>query len=330
MRGAKIVSTGRYLPTKVILNTDLELLMDTSDEWITQRTGILERRYAGNDETTSSMGAVAAKRAMEKAGLEPKDIDYVIFATLSSDYFFPGSGVLVQDMLGLDCVGALDVRNQCTGFIYGLSIAESFVKIGKFDNILVIGSEIHSCGLDFSTEGRDISVLFGDGAGAAVVGPSSKGEGIMTTHMNSEGKHARELWCEAPGSRSNPRITEEILKEKRHFPYMNGRFVFTNAVKRFKETILEALDANNLSKENLSLIIPHQANLRISQAVAKSMELAEDKVFSNIHRYGNTTAASIPIALDECLENGRIKKGDVICLAAFGSGFTWGSALLRW
>lgn len=330
MRGARIVATGRYLPEKVVSNADLEQLMDTTDEWITQRTGIKERRYAEKDETTSYMGSIAAKRAMEKAGLEPEDIDYVIFATLSSDFFFPGSGVLVQDILGLDCVGALDIRNQCTGFIYGLSIAESFIKTGKFDNILIIGSEIHSCGLDFSTDGRDISVLFGDGAGAAVVGPSYDERGILTTHMHSEGKHARELWCEAPGSTSNPRITEEILKQKRHFPYMNGRFVFVNAVKRFKETIDEALEANRLTKEDISIIVPHQANLRISQAVAKSMELPDDKVFSNIQYYGNTTAASIPIALDECLERKLVNEGDIVCLAAFGSGFTWGSALMRW
>jgi 3-oxoacyl-[acyl-carrier-protein] synthase-3 len=330
MRGAKIVATGRYLPAKVISNFDLEKLMDTTDEWIVQRTGIRERRYAEGKETTSYMGAIAAKRAMEKAGLKPKDIDYVIFATLSPDFFFPGSGVLVQDLLHLDNVGALDVRNQCTGFVYGLGIAESFIKMGRFDNILVIGSEVHSHGLDFSTGGRDITVLFGDGAGAAVVGPSKEGQGILSTQMNSEGKYAKELWCEAPGSTENPRITVEMLKEKRHFPAMNGRFVFINAVKRFKETIEEALSSCNLTREDISLVIPHQANLRISQAVAKSMGLQENQVFSNIEYCGNTTAASIPIALDECLERDVIKEGDIICLAAFGSGFTWGSVLMRW
>lgn len=330
MRGAKILSTGRYLPNKVVSNADLEKQMDTSNEWIIQRTGIVERRYAEGDETTSYMGAVAAQRAMEKAGLVPADIDYLIFATLSPDYFFPGSGVLVQDILNLGCVGALDVRNQCTGFIYGLGIAESFVKMGKFDHVLVIGSEVHSHGLDFSTEGRDITVLFGDGAGAAVVGPSDVDEGILSTHMNSEGRYARMLWCESPGSIPNPRITEDILREKRHFPEMKGRFVFTNAVKRFKETIEEALDSCNLAKEDIAVVIPHQANLRISQAVAKTLGLPEDKIFSNIQRYGNTTAASIPIALDECHEKGGVKKGDIVCLAAFGSGFTWGSSILRW
>jgi 3-oxoacyl-[acyl-carrier-protein] synthase-3 len=330
MRGARIVSTGRYLPEKVISDVDLEQLMDTSDEWITQRTGIKERRYAGINETTSYMGAAAAKIAMEKAGLGPEDIDYLIFATLSSDFFFPGSGVLAQDLLELDCVGALDVRTQCTGFIYGLSVAESFVKMGKFDHILVIGSEVQSAGLDFSTEGRDISVLFGDGAGAALVGPSEEGKGILSTHMHSEGKYARDLWCEAPTSASRPWISEDMLREKRHFPQMNGKFVFVNAVKRFKETIEESLKTNDLTKEEMSIIIPHQANLRISQAVAKSMKLPEDRVFSNIQRYGNTTAASIPIALDEYLEKGSIKDGDIVCLAAFGSGFTWGSALMRW
>ncbi len=330
MRGARIVSTGKYLPERVVPNRELEGVMDTSDEWITQRTGINERRYAGVKDTTASMGAMAATHAMEKAGIGGEAIDCILFATLSPDYFFPGCGVLVQEKLGLECVGAMDVRDQCTGFIYALSVAESFVKSGKYDHVMVIGAELQSTGLDFTTEGRDVSVIFGDGAGAVIVGPCERGRGILSTHLHSEGKYAKQLWCEAPGSAARPSITEETIRKKRHFPKMNGKFVFVHAVKRFQEVIEEALTGNGLSRDDLSLLIPHQANLRITQAITKAMGLTEGKVFSNIQRYGNTTAASIPIALDESLEAGIIRERDIVCLAAFGSGFTWGSALMRW
>ncbi len=330
MRGAKILGTGRYLPSRVVDNFELEKYMDTSDEWIVQRTGIRERRYVSSGETTSTMGAEAARKAMEKAGIGPEDIDFVVFATLSPDYFFPGCGVFIQEMLGLDTVGALDVRNQCSGFIYALQVAESLVKMGRYDHVLVIGSEVHSTGLDFSTEGRDVTVIFGDGAGAVVVGPAPEGKGIIGTYCHSEGKHAKHLWCEAPSSACNPRISEDMLKERKHFPIMNGRYVFTHAVRRFSEVVYEALTGAGYDISDLDLLIPHQANLRISQAVAKTLGIPEEKVFSNIERYGNTTAASIPIALDECVEMGRVKEGDLVCLAAFGSGFTWGSALIRW
>ncbi|RMG60241.1 MAG: ketoacyl-ACP synthase III [Deltaproteobacteria bacterium] len=330
MRGARIIGTGRYLPSRVVPNVELENYMDTSDEWIQQRTGIKERRYVQEGESSATMGAEAARKALEKAGLSPEDVDFVVFATLSPDYFFPGCGVLVQDMLGLREVGALDVRNQCSGFIYALQVAESLVKVGRYDHVLVIGAEVHSTGLDFSTEGRDVTVIFGDGAGAVVVGPSDPGEGILGTWTHSEGKYAKQLWCEAPSSACNPRISEEMLRERRHFPYMNGRYVFTHAVKRFSEVISEALEECGYALEDLDLLIPHQANLRISQAVAKNLGLSEEKVFSNIQKYGNTTAASIPIALDECVEEGRVSRGDLVCLASFGSGFTWASALVRW
>jgi 3-oxoacyl-[acyl-carrier-protein] synthase-3 len=330
MRGAMILSTGRYLPERVVDNRELEKIMDTSDEWITQRTGIKERRYVAKGETVSTMGAAAARKAMDKIGMGPDDVDCLVFATISPDYCFPGSGVLVQEELGLPCIGSMDVKTQCTGFVYGLSIAESFVKIGKYDHVLVIGAEVQSTGLDFSTEGRDISVIFGDGAGAAVVGPCEEGRGILSSHLHSEGKHAKELWCEVPGSSDNPRLTEDMLKENRHYPSMRGRFVFTHAVRRFQEVIDEALEANSLRRKDISLLIPHQANLRITQAVGKSMGLGEGQVYSNVQRYGNTTAASIPIALDESLEEGIIEDKDIVCLAAFGSGFTWGSVLLRW
>jgi len=330
MRGARIMGTGRHLPPRVVTNEELTKLMDTTDEWIVQRTGIRERRYAEASVGNCHMGADAARKAIDKAGITPEDIDLVIFATLSPDMYFPGVGVLVQDLLGLRTVGALDVRNQCSGFIYALSVAETFVKGGFHDHVLVIGSEIHSKGLNFSTAGRDVSVIFGDGAGAAVVGPAEPGKGILSTHLHSEGKHAKELCAAEPGFLQNPWLTHEIIDQGRHYPKMNGKYVFAHAVRRFPEVIREALEKNGCAASDLSMVIPHQANERITQAVRDVMELPAEKVFSNIERYGNTTAASIPIALDECLEQGRIREGDLVCLVAFGAGFTWASALVRW
>ena len=330
MRGARIVGTGRELPSRVVRNEELTKLMDTTDEWIVQRTGIRERRYADPGTGTSHLGTAAARKAIGKAGIGVGDIGLIVFATLSPDYFFPGSAVLVQDQLGMPTVGAIDVRDQCSGFMYGLSVAESFVKGGFHDYVLVIGSEIHSRGLNFTTAGRDTAVIFGDGAGAVVVGPAEEGKGILSTHLHSEGKYAGELCLEEPGFLRDPWITHEMIDAGKHFPRMNGRYVFTHAVRRFPEAIREALAKNGRTVSDLSLLIPHQANLRITQAVGAAMELPEGKVFSNIERYGNTTAASIPIALDECLEQGRIREGDLLCLAAFGSGFTWASALLHW
>ena len=330
MRGARIVGTGRELPSRVVKNGELTKLMDTTDEWIVQRTGIRERRYADPGTGTSHLGAAAARKAIGKAGIDVGDIGLIVFATLSPDYFFPGCAVLVQEQLGMPTVGAVDVRDQCSGFLYGLSVAESFVKGGFHDHVLVIGSEIHSRGLNFTTAGRDTAVIFGDGAGAVVVGPAEEGKGILSSHLHSEGKYAGELCLEEPGFLKNPWITHEMIDAGRHFPKMNGRYVFTHAVRRFPEAIREALAKNGCTASDLSLLIPHQANLRITQAVGAAMELPEGKVFSNIERYGNTTAASIPIARDECLEQGRIREGDLLCLAAFGSGFTWASALLRW
>jgi 3-oxoacyl-[acyl-carrier-protein] synthase-3 len=314
----------------VVRNEELTRLMDTSDEWIVQRTGIRERRYAEPGTGTSGMGAEAARAAIRRAGLTEKDIGLIVFATLSPDHFFPGCGVLVQHQLGMPTVGALDVRDQCSGFVYGLSVAEAYVKGGFHDHVLVIGAEVHSRGLDFSTAGRDVAVIFGDGAGAAVVGPAEAGRGILSSHLHSEGKHARELCVEAPGFLDDPWVSHGMIDAGRHFPKMNGKHVFAHAVRRFPEVIREALAANGLSVEDLSLLIPHQANIRISQAVAAALQLPAGKVYSNIERYGNTTAASIPIALDECLELGRIRPGDLVCLAAFGSGFTWAASLIRW
>ena len=330
MRGARILGTGRALPPRVVTNAELTTWMDTTEEWIVQRTGIRERRFVDPGTGASDLGVQASRVAIERAGLTPKDIQFLVFATLSPDMFFPGCGVLVQEKMGMDTIGALDVRTQCTGFLYGLSVAEAYVKAGFYDYVLVVGAEVQSTGLDLSTAGRDVSVLFGDGGGAVVVGPSEPGKGILSSHLHSEGKYARELMVEAPASIEHPRISKEMIDAGRHHGTMNGRYVFTHAVRRFPEVIREALDANGIALSDVSIVIPHQANLRITQAVAKALEISPEKVFSDIEKYGNTTAASVPIALDECIEEGRIRDGDIVCLAAFGSGFTWASTLIRW
>ena len=330
MRGARILGTGRALPPRVVTNAELTTWMDTTEEWIVQRTGIRERRFVDPGTGASDLGVQASRVAIERAGLTPKDIQFLVFATLSPDMFFPGCGVLVQEKMGMDTIGALDVRTQCTGFLYGLSVAEAYVKAGFYDYVLVIGAEVQSTGMDLSTAGRDVSVIFGDGGGAAVVGPSDPGRGILSSHLHSEGKYARELMAEAPASIEHPRISKEMIDAGKHHGTMNGRYVFTHAVRRFPEVIREALDANGVALSDVSIVIPHQANLRITQAVAKALEISPEKVFSDIEKYGNTTAASVPIALDECVEEGRIRDGDIVCLAAFGSGFTWASTLIRW
>lgn len=326
---------GYYVPENVVTNDDLSKLMDTNDEWITERTGIKERRFVkeGDGNTTSSMGVKAAKMAIDNAGITKDDIDFIVFATLSPDYYFPGPGVLVQRDLGIREVGALDVRNQCSGFVYALSVADQYVRSGMYQNILVIGSEYHSGGLDLTTRGRGVSVIFGDGAGAAVVRRSEKeGQGILSTHLHSQGEHAEELALLGPStSHWVDRIMEENdPTDESYYPYMNGNFVFKHAVTRFEQVINEALDANGYTSTDIDMLVPHQANLRISQFIAKKMGLTPDQVYNNIMRYGNTTAASIPIALSEALKEGKVKEGDLVCLAAFGSGFTWASALMRW
>jgi 3-oxoacyl-[acyl-carrier-protein] synthase-3 len=314
-----------YVPEKVFTNNDMKKYMDTSDEWIQERTGIKERRFADRtEETTTTMGVEAAKLAMERAGTTAQDIDFIVFATLSPDYYFPGCGVLVQRALKMREIGALDVRNQCSGFIYALSVADQFIKSGMYKNILVIGSEKHSFGLDLSTRGRNISVIFGDGAGAVVLQPSNKeGQGILSTHLHSDGESAEILAMFNPG-------THEMIDKAQNFPAMDGQSVFKKAVVKFPEVIIEALQANGLKTTDINMLIPHQANLRISQFVQQKLQLRDDQVYNNIQRYGNTTAASIPIALCEAWQEGKIKEGDLVCLAAFGSGFTWASALIRW
>jgi 3-oxoacyl-[acyl-carrier-protein] synthase-3 len=325
-----IKATGRYLPPKVVKNSDLEKLMDTSDEWIRTRTGIEERRFVEEGMGNYEMAYYASMEALKKANMKPEEIDLIIFATLSPDYTFPGSGVLLQDKLGLETTPALDIRNQCSGFIYGLSIADQYIRTGTYKNILLVGSEIHSTGLDLSTRGRDVAVLFGDGAGAAIISATDEDRGILSTHLHAQGKYAKELWIEAPGSIYHPRITHQMLDEGRHYPKMNGKLVFKHAIQRMVEAVYEALNANNLKISDIDLLITHQANLRISKAVQEYLNLPDEKVYNNIMKYGNTTAASIPIALDEAIEKGILKEGMLVCLAAFGSGFTWGSALIKW
>lgn len=335
MYHSKISGLGYYVPENIVTNDDLSKIMDTNDEWIQERTGIKERRHIiRGEDTTTSMGVKAAEIAIQRANVAKEDIDFVIFATLSPDYYFPGPGVLVQRDLGLKTVGALDVRNQCSGFVYAISIADQYIKTGMYKNILVIGSEVHSTGLDMSDKGRGVSVIFGDGAGAAVLSREEDlNKGILSTHLHSEGQHAEELALIAPGM--GKRWVTDILadndpNDESYFPYMNGQFVFKNAVVRFSEVINEGLQANNLQVSDIDLLVPHQANLRISQFIQQKFKLTDGQVYNNIMNYGNTTAASIPIALTEAWEKGKIKSGDVVVLAAFGSGFTWGSVIIRW
>ncbi len=330
-----IKGLGYFVPEHVVTNDDLSKIMETNDAWIQERTGIQERRHIGDaNENTTSMGVKAAQMAIDAAGIDKNDIDFIVFATLSPDYYFPGCGVLVQKALGISTVGALDIRNQCSGFIYGLSIADQYVKTGMYQNVLVIGSETHSKGLDMTTRGRNVSVIFGDGAGAAVVSRSNEaGKGILSTHLHAEGEHAEELAVIAPGM--GKRWVTDILKDNNpddvsFAPYMNGQYVFKHAVVRFSEVIQEGLMANNLQVSDINMLIPHQANLRISQFIQAKLKLADEQVYNNIQKYGNTTAASVPIALTEAWQLGKIKKGDLVVLAAFGSGFTWGSVIMRW
>jgi len=330
MRRSKITGVSHAVPERVVTNFDLENMMETSNEWIVARTGIEERHWVVDGEGTSDLALRAAQGAIRKAGISPEDIDLVVVGSLTSDYFFPGVGNQLQDLLGLRTVPSFDIKAACSAFIYALSIGDQYVKTGQADTVLVVGAEVQSTALDVSTAGRDMSVLFGDGAGAVILQPGDDSSGILSTHLHSQGKYLKELWCEAPASRFNPRLSPEMLEEGRHYPKMNGREVFRHAVTRFPEVIHEALESNHLSIDDVTLIIPHQANLRISQMVAKKLGVSMDRMFSNIHKYGNTTGASIPIALSEALDAGKIHAGDVLILAAFGSGFTWASAAIRW
>lgn len=350
MYHSRIAGIGFYVPETVVKNDDLAQYMDTNDEWIQERTGIKERRFAKkHEESTSTMGTRAATIAIERAGLSAKDIDFIVFATLSPDYYFPGSGVLLQRQMGMQGIGALDIRNQCSGFVYGISIADQFIRSGMYKNVLVVGAEFHSMGLDFTTRGRNVSVIFGDGAGAAVVSRSDDPDSrILSTHLHADGDHAEKLAFINPGAHTGVHgqleqygypdpnvpggafITQTMIDSGDIYPYMDGQYVFKFAVQKFPEVIQEALQTNGYTPADLKMLIPHQANLRIAQFVQRLLKLNDDQVYNNIEKYGNTTAASIPIALGEAWEQGKIQKGDLVCLAAFGAGFTWGSVLLKW
>ncbi|GMQ24269.1 ketoacyl-ACP synthase III [Algoriphagus sp. oki45] len=332
MKKSRILGAGHYVPERIVTNEELSQMMNTSNDWIVERTGIQERRwFTPGVDTVTNMSAKAAKMAMDRAKVDPKEIDFLVFATITSDYFLPGNGVLLQRELGLKTIGALDVRNACSGFIYALSVADQFIKTGMYKKVLVVGAEIQSSALDKSDEGRSSAVIFADGAGAVVLGAVEEDQpGILSTHLHSDGSFAEELYCIAPSSSGKVRISQEMIDRGDFFLKMNGNAVFKHAVVRFAEVIEEALNHNQISKEEIDLLVPHQANLRISQYIQKKLELPDEKVFNNIMYLGNTTAGTIPIALSQAWEQGRLKENDLVCLAAFGSGFAWASALLRW
>ncbi len=332
MNRSIISGTGRYIPPKLITNFDLEKEMNTSDKWIQQRSGIKERHYAEPGIGSSDLGYKAALKAIEDAQIDKSEIDFIIAATLSPDHYFPGIGVLIQAKLGLKNIGALDVRNQCSGFIYALSVADQFIRTGTYKKILLVAAEKQSANLDYSDDGRDLAVLFGDGGAAVIIEPGNSDEdrGILSTHLFSDGNYIEDLWMQRPSCKDHPCFSMDMITDKKLFPTMNGRNVFKTAIVKMPEAVRAALDQNNMTIEEVDHLIPHQANDRISQMVARNLKIPVEKVIRNIERYGNTTAASIPIALDEALEQGRIKPGDMIMLTAFGSGYTWASAAIRW
>lgn len=332
MKNSRILGAGHYVPERIVTNAELSQMMNTSNEWIVERTGIHERRwYTPGVDTVTNMSVKASRMAMQRAGVDPKEIEFIVFATVTSDYFLPGNGVLLQRELGISTIGALEVKNACSGFIYALSVADQFIKTGMYKKILVVGAEIQSSALDKSDEGRSSAIIFADGAGAVVLGAvESEHSGILSTHLHSDGSFAEELYCIAPSSSGKVRLSQEMIDRGDFFVKMNGNAVFKHAVVRFMEVIKEALDHNGMTKEDLDLLVPHQANLRISQYIQQKLQLPDEKVFNNIMYLGNTTAGTIPIALSQAWEQGRLKEGDLVCLAAFGSGFAWASALLRW
>jgi len=328
---SRVLGIGMSVPSRVVTNHELASMMETSNEWIIERTGIEERRWVSEGETGATLATAASQQAIERAGLVPRDIDLIILATLSPDFNFPGTGVFVQHSLGLKDIPCLDIRQQCTGFIYGLSIADAYIRTGMFRNILVIGAEVHSTGLDVSTQGRDVTVLFGDGAGAMVVGRATdEAHMILSTHIHADGSEAEILWTEYPASARRPRISAEAMAERKHYPVMNGKRVFKHAVTKMPAAIMEGMVTNKLQLTDIDMVIPHQANLRINQMVTQMIGLPPEKSHNNIQKYGNTTAASIPICMNEAVELGKIKPGSLVCLVAFGAGLTWGSAFLRY
>jgi len=331
MPRTEFISTGYYVPERVVTNVELESYMTTSDEWIRKRSGIEERRWCKEGEGGSDMAQVAAERALEKAGMEADEIDCIIVATISPDYFFPGTGVFLQRKLGLSEIPCLDVRNQCTGFLYGLEVADAFIRMGRYERILLVGTEIHSTGLQVNDVGRDTAVLFGDGAGVAILGPTDdEDRGVRAVRTHADGTFAEKLWAPAPACIKNPFISKQDIDDMLVRPFMEGKEVFRHAVTRMPQAIHEVLDESGLTIDEVDMVIPHQANLRIAEMVQRKLGLPDDKMYNNIMRYGNTTAASIPIALSEAVDEGKIERGDLVAFAAFGSGFTWGGALVRW
>jgi 3-oxoacyl-[acyl-carrier-protein] synthase-3 len=331
MPRTEFIATGFHVPPRVVTNDDLAQMMDTSDEWITQRSGIRTRHWVVPGTTCTELAHTATLQALDRAGLKPADLDCIIFCTTTPDHFFPGNGVFLQRLLGVAGIPALEVRDQCTGFIYGLSVADAWIRTGQYRRILLAGAEVQSPGLDPTTAGRDTAVLFGDGAGVVILGPIDDGKrGVLSTHLYSDGRHAEKLWMDGPGLSHVPWVSSEMIREGKTQVHMEGREVFKHATTKMPESVQAALQANGLTAADIRLLVPHQANLRISEMVQKQLGLRDDQVYNNIQRYGNTTSASIPIALDEALAAGRLARGDLLMLTAFGSGFTWGSAAIRW
>jgi 3-oxoacyl-[acyl-carrier-protein] synthase III len=332
MPRTEFISVAFHVPERVVRNDELTRWWETSDEWIRERTGIEQRHWVEPGvQSGSDLALEATRKALAAADMEASELDCIIYATLSPDYFFPGSGVYLQRKLGVKGIPALDVRTQCTGFIYGLSVADAWIRTGQYRRVLLVGAEVHSTGMDFSPAGRDISVLFGDGAGAAILGPTEdERRGVLSTHLFSDGRYAEKLWCESDASARFPRISHEDLDAGRQYPLMEGREVFKHAVVRMPQSVHAALEANGLTIEDVDLLIAHQANLRINEMVGRQLGLPDDRVYNNIQRYGNTTAATIPIALTEAVDRGLLNRGDLLVLTAFGSGFTWASAAVRW
>ncbi|HLW56203.1 MAG TPA: beta-ketoacyl-ACP synthase III [Bacteriovoracaceae bacterium] len=332
---AEIIGTGMYVPENIITNYDLEKMMDTSHDWIVQRSGIEERRWVNAEEGTSDLALKASLKAIENAGIDKNEIDCILFATLSPDYYFPGSGCILQAKLGVQEIPAIDVRQQCSGFLYGMSMADSFIKTGMYKTILLVGAEVHSKGLNKTTAGRDVSVLFGDGAGAVVIRAKEtddpKASGILSTHLYSDGNGASDLWTQAPGMAIGPEmINHEMIEKGLHYPQMNGKKVFVNAVRRMCEAMMTAFDHNKVKLDDVDLFLFHQANLRINQKIAEELKIPEEKIFNTIQKYGNTTAATLPIGMDEAVRAGKLKKGMLVASAVFGSDYTWGAGLYRW
>lgn len=331
MPRAAIAALGTYVPDRVVTNEELTRYMDTSDAWIQERTGIKERRWVPEGLGNSDMALEATNRALTKAGWKATDVEAIIYATLSTDHMFPGDGCFLNAKLGIPGVPALDIRNQCSGFVYGLSIADAWIRAGVYRRVLLVGSEIHSTGIDVSTRGRDVAVIFGDGAGAALIeATDDPNRGVLGVELHADGRGAKDLWTDAPGSRYHPRVQIAHIESGAIFPHMEGQKVFKNAIVRMPEVVRSVLEKNGLTPADLKLLVPHQANLRIAQMVQRSLELPDEKVFNNIQKYGNTTAASIPLALEEGIAERGVKRGDLVALAAFGAGFTWAGALLRW